>query len=119
MSITHTLLGLLEPAPSHGYTLKQQYDTRFGRSKQLQFGQVYKTLARLERDGLAHVSTVEAGEGPERRRYAITPEGVSEFETWLATPEPATAHAQSVLYVKVVLALMSGRSAADVLDAQQ
>ena len=119
MSISHTLLGLLEPAPTHGYTLKHEYDSRFGRSRQVQFAQVYKTLSRLERDGLAEVTAVEHGEGPERRRYAITPQGLTEFETWLASPEPATVHAQSVLYVKVVLALLSGRPAAQVLDAQR
>lgn len=34
-------------------------------------------------------------------------------------PEPATAHAQSVVFVKVTLALMSGRPAAEILDGQR
>jgi len=119
MSVSHTLLGLLEPAPSHGYTLKHEYDARFARARPLKFGQVYATLARLERDGLVTVAGIEHGEGPDRRRYAITKTGVTELEEWLMTAEPPTAHAQSVLFAKVVLALMSGRPAPDILDAQR
>ncbi len=51
MSVPLTLLGLLEREPSHGYDLKRDYDTFFGRGKPLPFGQVYATLARLARDG--------------------------------------------------------------------
>ncbi len=119
MSVPRILLGLLEGGPTHGYTLKQEYDARFGRARPLKFGQVYATLQRLERDGLATAVRVEPGEGPDRKLYAITPEGVSELEEWLQSPEPATSYAQSVLFAKVTLALMSGRSAAEVLDAQR
>jgi len=51
VSVPLTLLGLLEREPSHGYDLKRDYDTFFGRGKQLPFGQVYATLGRLARDG--------------------------------------------------------------------
>lgn len=119
MSIPHVLLGLLEPAPSHGYTLKASYDDRFGRGRTLRYGQVYATLERLQREGWAHEVAVEPGGGPDRRLYAVTPPGVTELEGWLATPEAPTAYATSVLFTKTVLALSSGRSAADVLDAQR
>jgi len=36
----NTLLGLLEPAPSHGYELKREYDARFGQHRPLAFGQL-------------------------------------------------------------------------------
>ena len=35
MSVPLTLLGLLEREPSHGYDLKRDYDTFFGRGKPL------------------------------------------------------------------------------------
>lgn len=53
MSVPLTLLGLLEREPSHGYDLKRDYDTWFGRGKPLPYGQVYATLSRLARDGMA------------------------------------------------------------------
>jgi DNA-binding PadR family transcriptional regulator len=119
MNVPMTLLGLLEPAPSHGYELKHAYDDRFVVAKSLPFGQVYATLGRLARDGRVEVLGVEAGEGPDRKRYAITPEGVTVLDEWLLEPEPAEPHLQSVLFAKVVLALLSGRPAAAFLDRQR
>jgi len=118
MTVPYTVLGLLEPSPSHGYSLKHRYDARFAGDRPLRFGQLYATLARLERDGLAEVVGVEHGEGPERRLFAITASGVTELERWLMTPEPVGG-VPGVLFAKVVLALQSGRAAADVLDAQR
>src|SRR6266516_2955882 len=118
-SIPNTLLGLLEPAPSHGYELKREYDARFGQHRPLAFGQVYATLARLQRDGNVAVEGVEHGEGPERKRYAITEQGAAVLERWLAQPKPPEPHLQTVLFTKVVLALLTDRSAQRFLDAQR
>ncbi len=119
VTISHALLGLLEGASRHGYDLKQSYDRRFGGVRPIRFGQVYRTLAQLERDGRVEVVGVEAGAGPDRKRYAITAEGVTELDAWLAEPEDPQLHLQSVLFTKVVLALMSGRPAARYLDDQR
>jgi DNA-binding PadR family transcriptional regulator len=119
MSVPLTLLGLLEREPSHGYDLKRDYDAYFGRDKPLSFGQVYATLARLSRDGKVMPGEVEPGDGPDRKRYAITPIGKDEFETWLSEPVDPEPHLQTVLFSKVVLALMLGRSAAQYLDTQR
>ena len=114
-----TLLGLLEREPSHGYDLKRDYDAYFGRGRPLPFGQVYATLGRLARDGKVAAGEVEPGAGPDRKRYAITDLGVSEVEEWLAEPAEPAPHLQTVLFSKVVLALMLGRAAGRYLDAQR
>jgi DNA-binding PadR family transcriptional regulator len=119
MSVPFALLGLLEREPSHGYDLKQEYDTYFGRSKQLPFGQVYATLARLSRDGNVTAGDFEPGEGPDRRRYTITDAGRQQFEGWLGEPIEPEPHLQTVLFVKVVLSLLLGRSAQHYLDIQR
>ncbi|PGH43746.1 PadR family transcriptional regulator [Micromonospora sp. WMMA1996] len=119
MSIGHTFLGLLQASPRHGYDLKRAYDERFGQARPLAFGQVYSTLSRLLRNGLVEVDAVEPGEGPERKRYAITEAGVTDVERWLAQPEKPEPYLHSVLYTKVVLALLTGRPAADLLDVQR
>ena len=119
MSVPLTLLGLLEREPSHGYDLKRDYDTYFGRGRPLPFGQVYATLARLARDGKAIAGEAEPGAGPDRKRYAITEIGKTEVEAWLAEPIPAEPHLQTDLFVKVVLSLMLGRPAERYLDAQR
>lgn len=119
MSLPRTLLGLLEPAPSHGYDLKRSYDEHFGRDKPVAYAQVYAALARLLSNGLVEVAGVEQGEGPERKRYAITDAGVTQVADWLEVPEEPALYLHSTLYTKVVLALLSGRSATDVLDVQR
>jgi DNA-binding PadR family transcriptional regulator len=119
VSVPLTLLGLLEREPSHGYDLKRDYDAFFGRGKPLPFGQVYATLARLTRDGKAVAGEVEPGNGPERRRYAITDAGRGEVEAWLKDPVEPEPHLQTVLFAKVVLALMLGRPAGRYLNAQR
>lgn len=119
MSISHALLGLLEDGPRHGYDLKREYDERFAVGRPLAFGQVYATLARLLRNGLVEVDGVEAGGGPERKRYAITDLGVTDLDQWLGRPEPPELHLQTVLFTKVALALLSGRPATEVLDVQR
>jgi DNA-binding PadR family transcriptional regulator len=119
MTVPMALLGLLEREPRHGYDLKRDYDTVFGRGRPLPFGQVYSTLGRLARDGKVLVGPAEPGDGPERKRYVITEQGVTELEAWLREPVEAEPHLQTVLFVKVVLALMSDRSAESYLDAQR
>jgi DNA-binding PadR family transcriptional regulator len=119
MSVPHTLLGLLERQPSHGYDLKRDYDAFFGRGRPLPFGQVYATLGRLARDGKVMISEVGPGEGPDRKRYVITELGATEVETWLTQPVEPEPHLQTVLFAKVVLALMLDRPAEEYLDTQR
>jgi DNA-binding PadR family transcriptional regulator len=119
MSVPLTLLGLLNREPCHGYDLKRDYDAYFGRGKPLPFGQVYATLGRLARDGKVVPGEIESGDGPDRKRYAITEVGKSELDAWLDEPSPADPHLQTVIFTKVVLTLMLGHSAETYLDTQR
>ncbi|MFD7984404.1 PadR family transcriptional regulator [Kitasatospora indigofera] len=119
MSLGHTILGLLESQPRHGYDLKRAYDERFGRTRSLHYGQVYSTLSRLLRNGLVEVEGVEAGDGPDRKRYTITEAGVTDVAEWLTRPESPEPYLQNTLYAKVVLAMLTGRRPLDVLDVQR
>jgi ABC-type multidrug transport system fused ATPase/permease subunit len=49
----------------------------------------------------------------------ITEQGATEVETWLAEPVEPEPHQQTLLFVKVVLALMLGRDAERYLDTQR
>jgi DNA-binding PadR family transcriptional regulator len=120
MNVPTTLLGLLEPEPSHGYELKREYDALFAdNGRPLSFGQLYGTLNRLERDGQIQVFGATPGDGPDRKRYMITDSGVVQVEKWLAEPERPEPMLQATLFVKVVLALLSDRPAATYLDTQR
>ncbi|MBB5867832.1 DNA-binding PadR family transcriptional regulator [Allocatelliglobosispora scoriae] len=119
MSVPLTLLGLLEREPSHGYDLKRDYDAFFGRGRPLPFGQVYATLGRLARDGKVVMDEVSPGDATERKRYVITEAGATEVDAWLTEPVEAEPHLQTILFAKVVLALMLDRPAEQYLDAQR
>ncbi len=119
MTVPLTLLGLLEREPSYGYDLKRDYDAYFGRGKPLPFGQVYATLGRLARDGQVIAGEAEPGDGPDRKRYAITDNGKTAVDTWLANPVAPEPHLQTVLFAKVTLTLMLGKPAESYLDRQR
>jgi DNA-binding PadR family transcriptional regulator len=119
VSVSHTLLGLLETGPRHGYDLKREYDARFSRARPLKYGQIYATLARLQRDRLVMLDAEEAGRGPDRKRYVITEEGATELGRWLSETERPEPYLHSTLFAKVVLALLLDHDAQSFLDAQK
>ncbi|QOR70935.1 helix-turn-helix transcriptional regulator [Ruania alkalisoli] len=118
MTVPMALLALLDDGPAHGFVLKRRYDSVLGQERELRYGQVYATLSRLERDGFTSGVGVEQGEGAERKVYAITDDGVAELDRWLATPhEPGGRPTE--LFTKVILALVAGRPAEQILDAHR
>ncbi|TMR89468.1 PadR family transcriptional regulator [Nonomuraea basaltis] len=104
MSTGHVLLGFLVERPKHGYELKKEHDHRLAGAKPLAYGQVYATLQRLERDGLAEVAETQQEGGPERTLYAITDSGRAELERWLNTVEPSAPYIASSLFARVAVA---------------
>ncbi len=102
MSIRHGLLALLEREPMHGYQLRSEFDATTGSTWPLNVGQVYTTLARLERDGL--VSTGE-DDGEGRVPYAITDAGREELQGWFATPVVSADRPRDELAIKLALAV--------------
>jgi DNA-binding PadR family transcriptional regulator len=119
VSVPHTLLGLLETGPRHGYDLKREYDARFARARPLKYGQIYATLARLQRDGLVMLDAEEAGRGPDRKRYVITESWATELGRWLRETERPEPYLHSTLFAKVVLALLLDQDPHGFLDAQK
>jgi DNA-binding PadR family transcriptional regulator len=107
MSVKHALLALLERGPRHGYGLKHEFEARLGQAWPLNVGQVYTTLARLERDGLV-APEPEAGDDGERRAFRITGAGRAALAEWLSAPVPRELLARDELLVKVVAALEEG-----------
>jgi DNA-binding PadR family transcriptional regulator len=119
MSASYALLGILGGQPSYGYDLKKDYDFYYGKEKPLAFGQVYATLSRLLRDKKVTVEAPEQEAGPERRMYAITQLGRQDLETWLTTPEKLHPGTQTVLFIKVVTAILLDKEPDIYLDTQR
>ncbi|GAB2954591.1 PadR family transcriptional regulator [Streptomyces pseudoechinosporeus] len=119
MSTRHILLGLLAGGPSHGYDLKRRHDERFPQARPLAYGQVYTTLQRLVRDGLAEVDGTDSAGGPERTRYRSTDEGARELAKWAGEITPPAPFVTNEIFAKVVCAILASTDPADYLRAQR
>jgi len=102
MSIKHGLLALLVREPMYGYQLRAEFESRTGSTWPLNIGQVYTTLARLERDGL-----VEGADSDEEGHvhYRLTDAGRAEVTGWFRTPVSRTRPPRDELAIKLALAV--------------
>lgn len=119
MSVGHALLGILARSPAHGYDLKREHDARFPGARPLAYGQVYATLARLERDGHAEIAETAQSSGPERTVYALTPEGRQALADWLEKVTPPCPYPADELVRKTITALHLGTDATGFLARQR
>lgn len=102
MSVRQGLLALLEQRPMYGYQLRSEFETRTGATWPLNVGQVYTTLARLERDGLVEA----AGQDTEGHDvYRITTAGRDAVRTWFGTPVSRTSPPRDELAIKLAMAV--------------
>ena len=98
------LLGLLHKEPSHGYELKLAIESMFGELwPDVNIGQIYQTLGRLERAGLVRSATVVQGARPDKRVYELTPAGREALRQWVDEVVPA-ARVREGFLSKLVLA---------------
>jgi len=103
------VLALLAKEPSHGYDLRARLREALGPlGDEMNPGQVYVTLTRLERAGLVESErTTGLTDRPDRKRYALTAEGQQRVAGWLAEvswPKPDLAE----FHLKLVAAAAAG-----------
>lgn len=81
------MLALLDRGPAHGYELKRAHDELFGDvAPPVNVGQIYVTLARLEKDGSVVHRIEKNTDGPDRKVYELTPLGGKALRSWLSEP---------------------------------
>jgi PadR family transcriptional regulator, regulatory protein AphA len=85
--LKYALLGFLMYRPLSGYGLKQILDDSISNFWHADLSQIYKTLKKLEADGLIS-SEIEPslGDHPDRRVYTLGAAGQAALDEWLATP---------------------------------
>lgn len=110
MSVRNSLLAILAEQPSHGYGLKSSFEKTTGGAWPLNVGQVYSTLARLERDGLVESDGEQPGP---RQNWKITPAGRDALSDWYRAPVD-DAPSRDELAIKILLAV-----AADEVDVTE
>ena len=110
----HVVLGLLAAGPAHGYEVRRRYDELFADAgAEVNVGQVYVTLGRLERDGLiTHDGGSAAGKGGgssrDRKIYRLTGTGEKALREWLTEPSNPPLVKPDVL-LKLVAARLSAQ----------
>ncbi len=104
MSIKHAILGLLAEAPGHGYDLRAAFETQLAPQSRLNYGQVYTTLERLQRDGLVANEVVSQTERPDKKVYSVTDRGRGELAGWLTQPSKLELDLRNETYLKIMLA---------------
>jgi DNA-binding PadR family transcriptional regulator len=103
------VLAMLAKEPSHGYELRARLRQALGPlGEAMNAGQIYVTLTRLEKAGLA-VSERSAGlaDRPDRKMYGLTPAGQQRVAEWLAEvswPKPDLAE----FHLKLIAAAAAG-----------
>lgn len=96
------VLGMLAIGPASAYALRQRIASSVGFFWQESFGQLFPTLAKLEKEGL--VSGHQVADGKRRRRdYVITPAGTIALTAWLLEP-PAPQPERNELLLKLFFA---------------
>jgi DNA-binding PadR family transcriptional regulator len=103
MSIRRGLLALLAQEPMYGAQLRSEFESRTGGTWPLNVGQVYTTLARLERDGLVEAAGGADDDG--RINYRLTDQGVTEVQRWWAAPVDRGDTPRDELVIKLALAV--------------
>ena len=104
LSLKYAILGLLADGPRHGYDLRTLYERELVPSSKLNFGQVYPTLERLQRDGWVEHDVVSQQERPDKKVYGLTEEGRSQLRAWLDTPSALNLDARNETFLKLMLA---------------
>jgi len=102
VSLKYGVLGLLKAEPLHGYEVKNRFEAMLGGTWDVNIGQIYTTLQRLERDGLIRPL---GGRGDRRKLlYELSPEGQKALDEWLAQPDAGPQQLHEEIYVKLLLA---------------
>jgi len=86
--VQYAILGLISTRAdgAHGYQLKIEFDALYGDFWSLNYGQLYRTLDRLERAGLVHCTEQVQSGRPSRKIYRITTSGRQSLDDWLLLP---------------------------------
>ena len=85
------LLLLLKEGPKHGYSLMEELGKRKLLGQDVDVGNLYRTLRRMEGEGLVESAWSEQSTGPNKRIYQITSNGDESLMFWATALEQRTS----------------------------
>ncbi|HET6420167.1 MAG TPA: PadR family transcriptional regulator [Geobacteraceae bacterium] len=102
MSVKYAMLGILAEGDLHGYELKSCFDEKVGEFWSLNYGQIYTTLDRLEKEELVTHDRQSQERRPDRKIYSITGKGRKELDSWLCSPVKKVRALRDEFFIKLV-----------------
>ncbi len=115
------VLAVIAEQPTHGFPIAQLTASRgeLGQIWHIPRPVVYRSMTRLAEAGLISEDGLEAGRGPQRTIYAITPAGREAVAGWLNQPVEHVRDVRSHLLMKLALLHRGGADPTDLLRRQR
>ncbi len=115
MAVKHLFLAILSKKAMHGYDLKNAFEELVSGQWTLNYGQVYTTLTRLERDGLVTSEEVIQEDKPDKKIYNLTTEGKKTLDVWMQQEIQWNVFADELSFQLTALDYVDREKAADLL----
>jgi DNA-binding PadR family transcriptional regulator len=97
----HAVLGLLSRGPTSGYELGSLAERTIAHFWPITRAHIYAELGRLEDAGLVSATEVAQRGRPDKRIYAITPDGERVLDDWLDSADLGDERRRNPLLLKV------------------
>jgi len=103
LRLEYALLGFLRQQPMHGYDLHLELQKPGGLCAiwYINPGSLYAALEKLEKNGFLTSTIIPGANHPQRKQYAITPQGEAAFMEWFHTPLPAPRYIRQDFLAKL------------------
>ena len=89
MALREVILTVLARGEMTGYEITKDFEAVYVHFWRASHQQVYRELARLNKDGRVTVKLVAQESRPDKKVYAITKRGLEELKRWIAEPTEA------------------------------
>jgi DNA-binding PadR family transcriptional regulator len=117
----YALLGLLRGGPAHGYRLAEAFTRRgkLGHILHLKMSLMYAYLRKLDEQGWVSASLEGGTNARTRRVYALTSNGTTALDRWLAQPVGAMRDMRIEFMLKLAFAVEYDKGVATKLVEEQ
>jgi DNA-binding PadR family transcriptional regulator len=86
MALREVILTVLARGEMTGYEITKDFEAVYAHFWRASHQQVYRELARLNKDGQVTVKVVAQESRPDKKVYAITKRGLDELKRWIVAP---------------------------------
>jgi len=117
MAVKFIFLALLTQKPMYGYEIKESFEQMVSNHWQLNFGQVYTTLSRLERDKFVYMEEIQQSERPDKKVYYITEAGKEYLNKWLEENKKWNMYFDDIAFKVALFDIISKEQAIKILSA--